>query len=282
MALLKNKPIAVLADDDGGPVIITYSDLQKRFRFAVYNPLNAFTELPKILRELSEGQATILAEQKRAADSELRLPPSDGCKQNGPWLLDCVKPVVNLGLDFGGPAGIACSDGSPRINETKEEFRSYIDKVSGQSQLVGESWAAIMTPCTAWHARPAYRYDGNFTNDPAHPILYIADTVDPATPLPNAFKMAERSKRASILHQKSEGHCSHAAPSMCTGRAIRRYFQEGGVASESEDMHVQSCRPDRKPFDGYTGEHEPALPKGETDEALWRALVGINRGWHDW
>ena len=54
------------------------------------------------------------------------------------------------------------------------------------------------------------------------------------------------------------------------------------MSSQGDDVHIQFYRPDRKPFDGYTEEDEPALPEGETDEALWRALVGINRGWHDW
>jgi hypothetical protein len=31
------------------------------------------------------------------------------------------------------------------------------------------------------------------------------------------------------------------------------------------------------PLDGYSEEEEPALPKGEKDEALWKAIVGVNK-----
>jgi hypothetical protein len=37
------------------------------------------------------------------------------------------------------------------------------------------------------------------------------------------------------------------------------------------------CSPERLPLDGYSEEEEPALPKGETDEALWKAIVGVNK-----
>jgi len=43
----------------------------------------------------------------------------------------------------------------------------------------------------------------------------------------------------------------------------------------------QLCDTDRKPFDGYDvySEMLPQLPDGETDEALWEAVLGLNRVW---
>jgi hypothetical protein len=74
---------------------------------------------------------------------------------------------------------------------------------------------------------------------------------------------------------------------MCAGRAMREYFQSGslpgkvGGLSELDDWdgHGALCGVDRRPLDGYTRESEVSLPDGETDEELWKAIVGLNRAW---
>jgi hypothetical protein len=60
--------------------------------------------------------------------------------------------------------------------------------------------------------------------------------------------------------------------SLCTGRVARAYFQTGELPEKGT-----VCSPERLPLDGYSEEEEPALPKGETDEALWKAIVGVNK-----
>ena len=91
--------------------------------------------------------------------------------------------------------------------------------------------------------------------------------------------MAARSDGARVLHHDSEGHCSHASPSMCTGRAIREYFQAGTLPALSDGKDFALCKPDRFPLDGWANEEDPALPQGETDEAMWKAWVGLNKAW---
>jgi hypothetical protein len=116
-------------------------------------------------------------------------------------------------------------------------------------------------------------------------MLFITNTIDPVTPLRNAFEMAAGFDGAGVLQQNSEGHCSYAGVSMCTGKAIREYFQSGrlpGVARGIESWKGvgKFCEPDRQPFDSYIRDSYVPLPKGETDEALWTAIIGVNRAWN--
>ena len=96
--------------------------------------------------------------------------------------------------------------------------------------------------------------------------------------------MARGFEGAGVLQQNSEGHCTYASPSMCTGRALREYFQSGRLPGskgglEDWDGYGALCEPDRLPFDGYEEGTIPELPKGETDRKLWEALVSLNQVW---
>lgn len=92
---------------------------------------------------------------------------------------------------------------------------------------------------------------------------------------------------AGILHQDSEGHCTYGSISMCSGKALRAYFQNGRLPGEKGGLREldewegwgELCRPDRVPLDGYTGESEAGMPEGESDGEMWEALVGLNRVW---
>jgi hypothetical protein len=53
---------------------------------------------------------------------------------------------------------------------------------------------------------------------------------------------------------------------------VRNYFQTGELPKAGT-----ICYPERLPLDGFSEEEEPALPKGETDEALWKAMVGVTK-----
>lgn len=136
------------------------------------------------------------------------------------------------------------------------------------------------------------RFEGNFHNTTAHPILFAGNTIDPVTPVYNAFVMARGfqgpdNEHAGVLHQDSEGHCTYGAVSMCSGKAIREYFQSGKLPGEvgglkdvdEWDGYGKLCSSDRTPLVAYTVDSEARMPKGETDKELWEALVGLNRAW---
>lgn len=275
---LKEDSIPVPGNSTHGPQVVTYNDLQTLIRDIVYKPLVQFPMTAQILHEVSQGEATTLADWVRARRPDLSAGLSEKCLKEGPYSPACFPPEDQ----WRATSGIACSDAAPRLNETKDEYREYAKKVIAQSRLIGASWATIQMPCTAWHARPHWRYEGDFHNKTAHPLLFAGNTIDPVTPLHNAFTMAEGFEGAGVLQQNSEGHCTAASVSMCSGRSIREYFQSGSLPGSKGQLggwneYGALCEQDRQPFDGYSKGTIPGLPKGERDEGLWRALVGLNQ-----
>ncbi|KAG6807571.1 hypothetical protein H0H93_001440, partial [Arthromyces matolae] len=72
-----------------------------------------------------------------------------------------------------------------------------------------------------------YSLIGPFEANTSFPILVVGNTADPVTPLWAAKKTAKGFPSAVVLTQDSPGHCSLAAPSVCTQIHIRNYFING-------------------------------------------------------
>ncbi|KIP03649.1 hypothetical protein PHLGIDRAFT_59395, partial [Phlebiopsis gigantea 11061_1 CR5-6] len=66
----------------------------------------------------------------------------------------------------------------------------------------------------------------------AHPLLVVSLRYDPVCPLSNAQKVTARYRGARLLVQNSHGHCSPTAPSVCTAKHVRRYFEKGVLPAE--------------------------------------------------
>lgn len=283
---LRGNPISVPATATHGPALVTYNDLKRLIKEIVYMPIRKFSLTARVLEELSLGNGTLLASWRRGERPALGEPLTEQCLRDSPYSPSCFQ-FSDLGWDASlGPSGILCSDGpGDRLNQTKKEYREYANSIIAQSSLIGESWAAIQLPCTAWHARPHWRYEGDFRNKTAHPIMFAGTTIDPVTPLASAFLMADGFEGAGVLHQDSEGHGVTSGLSMCSARAVRDYFQTGTLPGEEGGLDGWAgvgalCATDRKPFDGYDADSDmPDLPKGETDKALWEAWVHLNRVW---
>lgn len=282
---LRTAPISVAGGSTSGPAAVTYNDLRRLFREIVYWPLSDFPMTARILHDLSKRNGTSLAAWTHDQRPDIGKPLSEQCLKDGPYSPSCFP---NGNAD-GASSGIACSDGpGDRLTQSKEDYMHYANSLIAQSSLIGASWAEIQIPCTAWQAHAHWRYEGDFRNKIAHPILFAGNTIDPVTPLRNAFTMAKGFEGAGVLHQDSEGHCTYSGLSMCSMKAIRRYFQTGELPGKKAGLRELDgwdgvgmlCETDRKPFDGYERNgNVPELPEGETDEALWDALVGLNRVW---
>ncbi|KAK5114140.1 hypothetical protein LTR62_002710 [Meristemomyces frigidus] len=290
---LQQNPIGVPQTKSSGPALITANDFARLIFAVVYNPLKIFPLLVQVLHDLSTRNGTSLANWAHTQrPAGLNEPLSDQCSNDGPYSPACFErdadPKGGI-ISWDATYAIACSDASStRVNDTKAEFATYVDLLTSQSRLIGAAWAGIMLPCTAWHARAHWRYEGDFHARTAEPILFVGNSIDPVTPLYNAFMMAKGYKGAGVLHQNSEGHCTYGSVSLCSGRAIRRYFQSGelpgkigGLKDEEWAGFGLLCEPDLLPLGGYDGEGPgvPDMPKGEEDEELWKALVGLNRVW---
>ncbi|KAK3068675.1 hypothetical protein LTR53_013562 [Teratosphaeriaceae sp. CCFEE 6253] len=291
---LKSNPISLSAQGSKGPAMVTYNDLRRLIRDIVYWPLRDFPLTVQVLHDLSTRNGSSLADYAHNLRPRgLGEPLSEQCAKDGPYSPSCFTSQgssAGLPINWEATYGIACSDGpGDRLDQTKEAFRKYADGIMAQSQLIGAGWAAIQLPCTAWHARPHWRYEGDFRNKTAHPVLFASTTIDPVTPLANAFKMAEGFEGAGVLQQDSEGHSTYSGVSMCSMRALREYFQSGRLPGEvgglDDDQwgwegYGKLCEVDVGPLRGYSPKGAvPELPEGETDEELWKAIVGLNRVW---
>jgi len=270
---LQRSPIAVPATNTLAPTLVTYSDLKSLFWSKTYSPLKEFPTIARILSELRSGNGTGLAAATKSPKRTALLkglPPA--CEKSGPFSPACFAHTDPGFMIHGPSAGILCSDALPQTNTTQAAYWTYVQELISQSRLIGDVWASIRLPCTAWHARPTWRYEGDFEATTAHPILWVGNTIDNVTPVRNAHRMARGFEGSVVLQQDGEGHCSVAGVSFCTMRALRQYFQEGKLPEKGT-----VCEVDQVPFDGFSEESEPAIPEGEDDEELWRAMVRLNR-----
>ncbi|KAI4730460.1 hypothetical protein E4T49_01806 [Aureobasidium sp. EXF-10728] len=273
--LLQN-PIGVPGTNNTSPELATYSDLKRLFTSVAYGPLLMFHSLAKIMADLENGDGTALVEGKRASNAQMMQILTDKhfserCQKAGPYSRAC-NPDYSQSMDSRMVhAAIMCSDAEPQTNMTKEQYWEYIEDSMEQSKMIGDVWGASRITCTQWHARPKWPYTGNLNATTAHPMLFIGNTIDNVTPIGNAYKMSQGFPGSVVLRQDTEGHTSSSGVSLCTARAVRTYFQTG----ELPEINT-TCLPDRVPFDGYSEEKEHPLPEGETDEALWKALVGTS------
>lgn len=289
IANFRHNPISIPGNFVDGPAVVTYNDLKRLIRDIVYKPLVEFPLTTQVLHELSERNGSTLARWVKQQRPNLGVTLSEDCGKQGPYSPACMYSEGATTFSWDATAGIACSDGpGDRLSQSKEEYYEYARQIIAQSSLIGDNWATIQLPCTAWHARPNWRYEGNFRNKTAHPILFVGNTIDPVTPLFNAFKMAERYRDAGVLHLNGEGHCMYSGISLCGGRAVREYFQSGSLPGKKgglEDLddfngYGALCEVDRKPLDGYRSDGPvPELPEGEKDNHLWNAIIGLNRAW---
>lgn len=160
LTALKDEPLPVLDVEGKGPQMVTLNDFSMHVRDMVYNPLKDFPVTARILYDVSRRNGTSLASHKLSLRPDLSIPVPAACENDGPFSPSCFT-----GSDLGGigaaTSGIACSDVAPdRLGQSKDEYKRYAEKIMAQSRLMGAWWASIQMPCTAWKARPHWRYDG--------------------------------------------------------------------------------------------------------------------------
>ncbi|KAJ5619144.1 hypothetical protein N7510_003128 [Penicillium lagena] len=246
VAFARNTTKSVLSAH--GPEIVTYSDVQKVIRDSLYEPFKEFEGLARALYNLANGDGSIIANRKQTSSPrDVFFEPADYAEE-----------VVGA---------ISCSDGPDQGNTTKEEFMEYWQKMRHQSIYLGDRWSQNRLLCLFWRARPEFMYSGPI-GVPTEPILFIGNSLDPVTSLDNAKKMSQKFPGSGLIQQKSEGHLSLAAPSLCTAKAVRGYFQTGILPTRG-----MLCPVYDKPF-GLPGDRTTVLlEKGDDD--LLKALRSI-------
>jgi hypothetical protein len=82
--------------------------------------------------------------------------------------------------------------------------------------------------------------------------------------------MAKGFKDAVVLHQKSAGHCSLSAASLCTAKVIRDYFRHGILPENNKECEIESRM--------FGGEVQPTVRlMSEDDERLLEAMKELSK-----
>lgn len=231
-------PLSVVGNGRRGSEIITWSDIKEITKNALYQPLTFGPIMAELLQDITNGTGSLFADYKE----KRRVPAcrSKQCILDGPFSEDCISPGWN---ELEATSAVLCTDAEGIGSFTEDEFREYWQTLKTQSWSLGDYWAETRLGCAGWQKRAKWRFSGPFSANTSHPILWIGNTLDTVTPLRNAQHMNALFPGSVLLQQDSEGHCSPAAPSLCTAKAIRKYFQKGVLPPVGT-----LCKPDVKPF----------------------------------
>jgi pimeloyl-ACP methyl ester carboxylesterase len=250
-----------------GPEIITYGDVHLYLLSGMYFPFAMAEELFNLVHAL-ESRNTTSPKLASIVASKQAILNQDECQQADPQ--HCI-PYVSM---MGSFQSISCMDGGGGpSNLTREDFGEYLAKLRLQSRWISPSWARNKLVCLGHPLPPAWKIDFDFVtqqwDNTSHPLLIIGNTHDPVTPIGNAKRVSTLFPGSVVLHQDSQGHCSHSNPSLCTGKAVREYFQTGKMPREGT-----VCEPEVKPFVGCL-KRDGCQLANQDDKTLWEAMVGL-------
>ncbi|KAK3367481.1 Alpha/Beta hydrolase protein [Podospora didyma] len=241
---LKNRMAALLASliarpvpgysAKNGPALVTYSALVDTMYGAMYSPVS-WPTLARVLSELEGGNSTLATSVLE--DSSWWYDPEAGC------------PEITKPSD--GELGymVICSDSYDASQpDDLDWWESQWANMTAKSWIAGNSRFSSVFPCrhfpTHW-PRPAEVFRGNMNHTLKTPILLIAETYDPATPLRNGRRLLdEMGPNARLVAHHGYGHASRADKSNCTEAIRKAYILHGTLPEEQETL----CYADEKPY----------------------------------
>ncbi|PPQ73621.1 hypothetical protein CVT24_007620 [Panaeolus cyanescens] len=223
---VRRQPVAV-ASKTGPHGVIDIDFLQWATFIAIYTPYAFFPLLAEAYAALAQGDGSVILSMTGFVDP-LQCPS---------------ESTTEVVLD--ATAAILCNDGAD-IPGDLESTQKYVQMMKNLSPTWGPIWAGIRLSCIDWPKFPKTNFRGPFNATTSHPLLVIGNTADPVTPLWAAKKMSAGFTDSVVLTQDSPGHCSLAAPSVCTQSHIRRYFIDGTLPEPGT-----VCSPDTPIFSGH-------------------------------
>ncbi|KAI0122950.1 TAP-like protein-domain-containing protein [Xylariales sp. AK1849] len=219
MLSLQDDPKIVFYPGLNLPIILTASDVKSFIYVGLYSPRAAFPLIAVLLN-------TILTD--------------------GPLYDFIVFPLPKLGSLCGDVSlplwpddaqqAVVCSDKRYKLNDTIPELQERFEGLASFSSFA-DIWLTLMMMCDGWDVEskdPPMPWDVHSAHKSKptitdFPILFLSNQLDPVTPLGGALNMTRKFVNASIVEQKSPGHCTLACFSPCTVKHIRAYLNEGKV-----------------------------------------------------
>lgn len=218
--------------ETSGPSLVTYSGLVAATYGAMYNA-KSWPALAEMLYELEAGNSTLatafLEKQEWEYDPKRPSPPSP-------------RPSSEE-LEY----LVICADSFDAPQQDMIWWSSLWANMSAQSWIAGNSRFSSVFPCrhfsTYW-PEPVDVYRGDLNHTLNHPVLLIAETYDPATPLRNGRRLAaEMGKNARLIAHHGYGHSSRDT-SNCTD-SIAKAFILGGILPDEPET---ACYANEKPY----------------------------------
>ncbi|KAI1626930.1 TAP-like protein-domain-containing protein [Exophiala viscosa] len=262
LSKLKDDPLPLLVN--GNVYLLTDYVLRANIHLCLYFPNMLWPLLAISLRSLLDGEISQAVSTLETAaswhqTSHERFAPSTPFRYlpalTGQLHESALADTPGYAWQPEAAVSVLCGDGDDITSYTKAKFAELASLLESQSPLVGSIWAEIPLYCIHWPkaVRPsaANRFTGPFRSnlsdyDPrGSPLLFIANTADPVTPVRNALKMSEQHEGSVVLTQDVPGHCSgEVNPSFCTFEILKRFFGNGTIPKPG-----LVCEGARKPWD---------------------------------
>ncbi|KAK3362028.1 hypothetical protein B0T24DRAFT_640686 [Lasiosphaeria ovina] len=233
MASLADRPIPGYSASSGA-TLVTYSALVDTIYGAMYSP-SSWPTLARILSELEAGNSTLAV----------------AALENSSWYYDPESSCPEIARPSSDELGqmVICGDSYDATEpDDMEWWLSLWANMTTKSWVAGNSRFYSVFPCrhylTYW-PRPAEVFRGDLNHPLKNPVLLIAVTYDPATPLRNGRRLLdEMGQNARLIAHHGYGHASRADTSNCTQSIAKNYILHGIVPDKSET----ACYADGKPY----------------------------------
>ncbi|KAH9922876.1 alpha/beta-hydrolase [Epithele typhae] len=241
---LKDNPVPIpLANP---PVLATQASIRSLTVSAAYSPLTSWPSVAATIRAIEDANSTMLTHV-----APFVAPLRAEC--------NCGPPPAPIDIVFNEAfSPIACGDGEENAFD-RAAFAKHFEELSEASPLAAPDWARIWLTCAAWptSARPVWRYTG---------------PLAARTELP--LRCSSSSRGAGLLVQESYGHCTISAPSLCTAKHVRAYFDDGVLPAEGA-----TCEADVQPF---VGNVRDVRAMSADDAALFDAVSALSEAVPRW
>ncbi|TLS24621.1 hypothetical protein PpBr36_08592 [Pyricularia pennisetigena] len=240
VASLAENPLPAFSSSTGAS-LVTFTNMAYLLLNGMYQP-NAWPLLAAILWGLEQGETNMLEDLvyfRYIPESPPRNPATPDTSE-----------LTQL---------VMCGDSYDNDEQPIEWWQQLRANMTETAWFTGDLRSQQILYCRHYRDNfgpPVELYRGNLTAELKNPMLLIAQTHDPATPLSNGRKMLEAMGRDNlrlVVHH-GYGHGTHADASSCTEALMKAYISEGKIPDETET----NCYADRKPFDLPT-------PVGATD-----------------
>jgi pimeloyl-ACP methyl ester carboxylesterase len=217
-----------------GPSLVTYSALVSAIYGSLYNS-KSWPALAKMLYELEDGNTTL----------------ATAFLEHSAWEYDPTLPAPPSPRPSSDELGtlVICADSydAPQPPGGLDWWESLWANMTAKTWVSGNSRFFNVLPCrhfnSYWRA-PAEVFRGDLNHTLSNPVLLIAETYDPATPLRNGRRLlAEMGRNARLIVHHGYGHSSRDTSS-CTDSIAREFILHGKLPKEQETM----CYANEKPY----------------------------------